>query len=59
MGSDNKVRMPQSMGGLTMFHDVESSRIKLNPLVVVVSIISCIILIIGLHIFGKGFLGVG
>lgn len=57
MGSD-KISMPSGMGGLVRYFDEYRSKITLKPGHVIVLCIAVIIIIILLHAYGGGFLGI-
>jgi len=56
--SQDKIRMPSSMGGLVRYFDEYRSRISLNPGTVVVLSVIIIIIMIIVHLYGKTFFGV-
>jgi len=55
--SDNKIRMPSSMGGLVSYTSEYESKITFKPAYVVVICIVVIIIAILLHMYGKPLLG--
>jgi len=53
----DSVRLPQSIAGLTSFSDVDTSRIHLSPVQVIAFIVTVIILVFILKIYGPVWLG--
>ena len=56
MAKNNKVQMPQSMGGLTRYFDEYKSRLEIKPMYVVIMVIVVILIIILLHMSATGLL---
>lgn len=56
--SDNKIRMPSSMGGLVSYTSDYDSKVIFKPAYVIVFCIIVIIIAIVLHMFGSSFLGI-
>jgi len=54
--SDDKIRLPSGQGGLTRFGDETLSKFQLSPGAVVVFCLIIMIMIILLHVFGKGLI---
>ncbi|MFW5746202.1 MAG: preprotein translocase subunit Sec61beta [Nanoarchaeota archaeon] len=52
----NQVRMPTSTAGITNFYGDEDTKIKINPLHVVVLVIAVIVLMVLLHWLGQPML---
>ena len=57
MARDNKVSMPQGMGGLMRYFDEYKSRFQLQPGHVIILIVLVIIIEILLHLYGNRMLG--
>lgn len=55
--TDEKIRMPASMGGLVRYFEEYKSKIQIKPGIVVVLSILIAILIIILNIYGNALLG--
>jgi len=53
----DKISMPSSMGGLVRYFDEYKSKISLKPGTVVILAIVVMIIMIIIHLYGKGFLG--
>ena len=53
----DKISMPSSMGGLVRYFDEYKSRISLKPGTVIVLSVIVIIIMIVMHMYGKGVLG--
>jgi preprotein translocase subunit Sec61beta len=57
MARDNKVSMPSSMGGLTRYFDEYQSKISIKPGHVIFLIIAVMAIVLLLHMYGYGWLG--
>ncbi|MFH1637338.1 MAG: preprotein translocase subunit Sec61beta [Candidatus Woesearchaeota archaeon] len=49
MAKDNKIRMPQSGGGLIRYYDEYKSKLQINPWYVVVAIVVVVVFLFILH----------
>lgn len=58
MGKNDKVNMPSSTAGITRYFDEFKSKITLTPGHVVVMCIVVMAIVIALHMFAGGWLGV-
>lgn len=58
MSRNDKVNMPQGMGGLVRYFDEYKSKIELKPGHVIILIVAIIIIEIILHLYGKAWLGI-
>ncbi|MBN1386519.1 preprotein translocase subunit Sec61beta [Candidatus Woesearchaeota archaeon] len=58
MSRDNRVSMPQSMGGLVRYFDEYKSKIEIKPQHVIVLCVVVSLLIILLHAFGGSWFAV-
>ena len=56
--ADNKISMPQGMGGLVRYFDEYKSKIKFKPGHIVVLCIVVIIIMIFLYTYGNRLLGI-
>ena len=56
--ADNKIRMPSSQGGLISFSDDSKSKFELSAMNAVILIIVVAAVLILLHSFGSGLLGI-
>jgi preprotein translocase subunit Sec61beta len=50
--------MPSSQGGLIRYFDDYRSKIQLSPLQVIIISVAVVVIVILLHAFGKGILGI-
>jgi preprotein translocase subunit Sec61beta len=57
MARDDKVRMPSGMGGITRYFDEYRSKFEFSPGLVIVLCIIVMVIVIVLHILGKGWIG--
>lgn len=57
MAKDDKIRMPSGIGGITRYFDEYRSKFEFAPGLVIVLCVLVMVIIIALHIFGKGWLG--
>lgn len=57
MAKDNKVSMPQSMGGLVRYFDEYKSKIEFKPGHIIVLCIVVIIIMVILHTYGRAWFG--
>ena len=55
--AQNKVSMPSSGAGITRYFDDYKSKIEFKPGHIIVMTIIVMIVVILLHIYGQGFLG--
>lgn len=55
---DNKINMPAGMGGLTRYFDEYKSKIAFKPEHVIVVCVLVMIVLIMLHVWGSGWLGI-
>ncbi len=53
----DRISIPQSQGGLIRYFDDYKSKLEFKPGQVIIISIIVIVLIIALHLFGKGFFG--
>ncbi|MFH1849862.1 MAG: preprotein translocase subunit Sec61beta [archaeon] len=58
MSKDNKVQMPSGMGGLVRYFDDYKSKIEFKPGHIIVMAVVVILIVIFLHSYGLGFLGI-
>ena len=56
--ADNRISMPQGMGGLVRYFDEYKSKIKFKPGHIVVLCIAVIIIMVFLYTFGNRLLGI-
>ena len=56
--AQDKVNMPQSMGGLVRYFDEYKSKIEIKPGHVIILIVVIIIIELFLQFYGKGLLGI-
>lgn len=56
--AQDRINMPSSMGGLVRYFDEYKSKIEFKPGVVIVLCLVVMIIIILLHMYGKGLLGI-
>jgi len=58
MSKDNRVSMPMSGAGITRYFEESQTRFHIKPITVVILIIAVILIILGLHMYGNGILGI-
>jgi len=58
MSRNDKINMPQGMGGLVRYFDEYKSKIELKPGHVIILIVVIIIIELILHIYGNSWLGI-
>lgn len=57
MAKEDRVRLPSGTGGLVSYFDEYKSKIKASPSVVIAIILTVMIIIILLHVFGGRWIG--
>ncbi len=57
MAKNDKINMPSSTAGVTRFFDEYKSKLQITPSQVVALAIVVMVIIIAMHQFGKGLLG--
>jgi preprotein translocase subunit Sec61beta len=56
--AQDRIHMPSSMGGLVRYFDEYHSKIEFKPGVVIILCMLVMIIVILLHMYGKGLLGI-
>ncbi len=56
--AQDRVHMPSSMGGLVRYFDEYHSKIEFKPGVVIILCMIVMIIVILLHMYGNGLLGI-
>ncbi|MEK6892083.1 MAG: preprotein translocase subunit Sec61beta [Nanoarchaeota archaeon] len=57
--ADNRISMPQGMGGLVRYFDEYKSKIKFKPGHIIVLCVVVIVIMILLYTYGNRLLGIG
>jgi len=57
--ADNRISMPQGMGGLVRYFDEYKSKIKFKPGHIIVLCVVVIVIMILLYTYGNRMLGIG
>ena len=53
----NSTRMPMSTAGITQYYDEYKSKMEFSPGHIIVFAVIVVLIIVSLHIFGSGLLG--
>ncbi len=56
--AQDRISMPSSMGGLVRYFDDYTSKIEFKPGVVIILCILVMVIVILLHMYGNGLLGI-
>ncbi|MEK6947458.1 MAG: preprotein translocase subunit Sec61beta [Nanoarchaeota archaeon] len=57
--ADNRISMPQGMGGLVRYFDEYKSKIKFKPGHIIVLCVVVIVIMVLLYTYGNRMLGIG
>jgi len=57
--ADNRISMPQGMGGLVRYFDEYKSKIKFKPGHIIVLCVVVIVIMVILYTYGNRMLGIG
>ena len=57
--ADNRISMPQGMGGLVRYFDEYKSKIKFKPGHIIVLCVVVIVIMVLLYTYGNKMLGIG
>jgi preprotein translocase subunit Sec61beta len=55
--AQEQIRMPSSSAGVTRYFDDYKSKLTIRPGVVVVACLAVLLIILSLHAYGRGLLG--